>query len=72
MAYKKDDAVLVTATVLRKHPTTGEPESLNLTDEPGTVKKAQTYKNKPEKNQYHVTTQYGTHYLNETKLSAAP
>jgi len=72
MAFKKDDNVLVTAPVLRKNPETGVPETLNLTDEPGVVKKAQTYKGKPEKNQYHVKTQYGVAYANESKVTAAP
>lgn len=72
MAFKKNDNVLVTASILRKNPETGEPETLNLTNEDGVVKKASTYKNKPEKNQYHVKTQYGVHYVNETKLVVAP
>ena len=72
MAFKKNDKVLVTASVLRKNKVTKKPETLNLNEEDGVIKKAQTYKNKSGKNQYHVETQYGVHYVNESKLQPKP
>ena len=70
--FEVNDEVLVTCQVLRKHPTTGVPETINLTSEDGVVKKASTFEGKPEKNTYHVTTQYGTHFVNESKLAPKP
>lgn len=72
MAFKKDDVVLATAKVLRKNPDTGQPETLNLADEQGTVKKARTYKNAPEKDTYWVQTQYGVSVLNGKNLVIKP
>ena len=69
MAYKKNDKVLLTASVLRKNPKSGKPETLNLVDELGTIKKVQLYKKQPEKNQYHVETKYGVTFVNESKLA---
>jgi len=70
--FKVNDEVLVTCQVLRKHPQTGVPETINLSGEAGVVKKASTFENAPAKNTYHVQTQYGVHFVNETKLAPKP
>jgi len=72
MVFKKDDVVLATAKILRKNPSTGKPETLNFVNEQGTVKKARTYKDAPEKNTYWVQTQYGVNVLNEKNLIIKP
>tara|TARA_R110000803_G_scaffold199930_1_gene264119 strand:- start:75 stop:296 length:222 start_codon:yes stop_codon:yes gene_type:complete len=72
MAFKNEDVVLATAKVLRKNPDTGKPETLNFTDEEGTVKKARTYKDNPEKDTYWVKTQYGINVLNGKNLVIKP
>jgi len=70
--FKKDDEVLVNCQVLRKNPTTGVPETINLSGEAGVVKKASTFADNPAKNTYHVETQYGVHFVNEGKLAPKP
>ena len=72
MSFKVKDVVLATAKVLRKNPKTGLPETLNLVSEEGTVKKAATFPNAPEKDTYHVETQYGISLLNGSKLVIKP
>lgn len=67
--FKKNDVVLATARVLRKNPKTGKPETLNFVEEKGTIEKARTYKDAPEKNTYWVKTKYGVNVLNEKNLT---
>ena len=70
--FNNNDEVLVTCQVLRKNPTTGVPETLNLSGEEGVVKKSSTFEDQPAKNTYHVETQYGVHFVNESKLAPKP
>lgn len=72
MSFKKDDLVLATVKVLRKNPDDGSPETLNLVNEDGVIKRAKVYKDAPIKNTYWVKTQFGVHVLNEAKLVAKP
>jgi len=64
MAFEVDDAVLVTRKVLYKDGA-GDPQVKNLSNESGTVKKA-------DKGYYHVKTQYGVHYVKESDLQVDP
>lgn len=67
MGFNVDDAVLVTAKILSRDPETNEAVHLNLSNEPGIVKKVDE---SVSDNHYYVQTQHGTHYLSEQKLSA--
>lgn len=70
MAFAVDANVLVTCQILKK----GEsgPETINLVNAPGVVKKASVFPDAPAKNMYHVQTSHGTHFVSESKLAAAP
>jgi hypothetical protein len=72
MVFELNDVVLATGKVLRKNPSTGEPETLNFSEEEGTVKKLEKFEGKPEKNTYWIETQYGVNVFNGKNLVIKP
>lgn len=72
MVFKKNDEVLMTGQVLRKNPETSQPQTLNLSDEPGVIEKMRTNKSDESKNSYWVKTKYGVHFTHVSKLQPKP